>query len=347
LPTSKLSLKKLAFSEIPMENTSYTVVGLDGKEHENVNFETIKQWYSTRSLNENSLIFSPEIGKWQMLKRVFDLSDFQVENSSWQKPNTQKNTVNQGQTYTNQVFQPANPSTVTIIRQPKDASEMSVIRILAKVAGVVILLFSIGSGLVGVILKNRVGDFATINQRLTPKQEALLAEVKKHEIPEKHFVDQGTGVTVTLPNNWRRLNLQNPYFTSEDARLIGFDEMLNKGMMLEVTTAAEDIDRGKLVNQVVPLLESVLREQSTNYKTLVATGYPMKGLLATKITFERLPVKSPNPFNPDSEPKLTTGTMIVAVKNRNIYILQFWCGKDSFSAAAPEFTNIENSFSIP
>ncbi len=57
----------------------YSVVGLDGKERNNVNLDTIKEWYFKREINESSLIFSSEIGKWQMLKRVLNLDEFKAE----------------------------------------------------------------------------------------------------------------------------------------------------------------------------------------------------------------------------------------------------------------------------
>jgi hypothetical protein len=326
-----------------MENTLYTVLGLDGKEHENVKLETIKQWYSTRSLNESSLIFSPELGKWQMLKRVFDLSEFHVENTSWQAPNASTSFTNQTQFQTNYPYQTANFSASTI----KNAGKSSVANTLMKVVGAVFLLFIVAAGLVGIVFRNRIGDVVLNNLTKPQKQKALLADVKKHELPDKRFVDEATGTTVTLPNNWRRLTLDNPYFTTEDARLIGFDEKLNKGIMLEIMSSPEDIDRAKMSDKVVPLLEDLFRKESKEYKTISSYSLPMKGILATKVTFERIPVQKPNPFIPDSEPRLVTTTVIVAAKNRKIYILQMWCGKNDVADATPEFSSIENSFTIP
>ena len=56
----------------------YSVVGLDGKERTNVNLDTIKEWYFKKEINESSLIFSIEIGQWQMLKKVFNLEELKV-----------------------------------------------------------------------------------------------------------------------------------------------------------------------------------------------------------------------------------------------------------------------------
>jgi hypothetical protein len=55
---------------------TYTVVLLDGKEHQNLSLEEVKDLFFRRQINQNSLICTSENPQWQMLKRSFDVSQW-------------------------------------------------------------------------------------------------------------------------------------------------------------------------------------------------------------------------------------------------------------------------------
>ena len=59
-----------------MINAFYSAVTLDGKELQNLTIDEIKNLFFARQVNQNSLVFSTETQNWQMLKRVFDISQW-------------------------------------------------------------------------------------------------------------------------------------------------------------------------------------------------------------------------------------------------------------------------------
>ncbi len=71
-----------------MNNDLYSAVTLDGKELHNLTIDEIKDLFLARQVNQNSLVFSLETQNWQMLKRLFDISQWipaqNVEDSQYQ-----------------------------------------------------------------------------------------------------------------------------------------------------------------------------------------------------------------------------------------------------------------------
>ena len=59
-----------------MSNDFYSAVTLDGRELQNLTIDEIKNLFYARQVNQNSLVFSTETQNWQMLKRVFDVSQW-------------------------------------------------------------------------------------------------------------------------------------------------------------------------------------------------------------------------------------------------------------------------------
>jgi len=59
-----------------MSNPFYSAVTLDGKELQDLTIDEIKDLFFARQINQNSLVFSTETQNWQMLKRVFDVSQW-------------------------------------------------------------------------------------------------------------------------------------------------------------------------------------------------------------------------------------------------------------------------------
>jgi len=70
----KKNLTQLIFKV--MSNDFYSAVTLDGRELQNLTIDEIKNLFYARQVNQNSLVFSTETQNWQMLKRVFDVSQW-------------------------------------------------------------------------------------------------------------------------------------------------------------------------------------------------------------------------------------------------------------------------------
>jgi hypothetical protein len=60
-------------------NTTYSVITLDGQEHKDIDFETIKLWYVQKKLNDDSLIYSAVTTEWKLLKKIIDTSEWKRE----------------------------------------------------------------------------------------------------------------------------------------------------------------------------------------------------------------------------------------------------------------------------
>ncbi len=90
----------------------YSVVLLDGKELHCLSLEEVQDLFFRRQLNQNSLVCSAEDGKWQMLRRAFDLTQWIPSGASPQQSpfQAQTNPFQQtGQTVQTNPFQaPAN-----------------------------------------------------------------------------------------------------------------------------------------------------------------------------------------------------------------------------------------------
>jgi hypothetical protein len=494
-----------------MNNESYIVVGLDGKEHNNVQFETIKEWYLNRKLNGMSLVFSPQIGQWKMLKRVFDLNDFepdtnyrtppQVSNS----PQTQV-TQNYSQTPYNQNNQPLqngtmyNPSAPTqfqppVYRQPNQgyappnnyarpstyaanavnnfvelprqgfklaAIILSTNSVLWGISLFVILFFRasvsdssadkafqqmggdvakgfiklaidlyiakglwnavdeanktriwaiirtyvgsiLGLAVVGLFLaaKEPVGAVVTfgaiffyalgllvvLHGKESPSSgrvklgwfsfilfvvfsfgsmsyssalvsssaglnsnseegKKMLSDVTKYEIAGKEFVDPATQAKVVLPNGWRMLSVQNPFMTTQYARMVATDALANKGAMLEIVNFPEAIDKNAFLDKMVGITEDLLRKNSVTYRTVSASSIPFGNSIAKKIVFERIK-KADSTDKIKNSQEVFRGHIIIAADAHNAYILQMWSPKDEYDAAIPEFGMLERSFVVP
>lgn len=59
-----------------MNDNLFLAVTLDGKELNNLSERQIKELFFLRQINQNSLVCAEETRKWQMLKRVFDISQW-------------------------------------------------------------------------------------------------------------------------------------------------------------------------------------------------------------------------------------------------------------------------------
>jgi hypothetical protein len=79
-------------------SATYTVVTLDGQEHSNLDAETVKEWFLTRKLREDSFVLSSETGEWKLLRKVFDVS-------FWVSQRFGNNNVTQQQQFITQQYQ--------------------------------------------------------------------------------------------------------------------------------------------------------------------------------------------------------------------------------------------------
>lgn len=92
-----------------MNDNLFSAVTLDGKELNNLSEQRIKELFLRRQINQNSLVCAEETQKWQMLKRVFDVSQWISVESPVATPDAD-NQQNQ--------FAPPNPPNITKVSQP-------------------------------------------------------------------------------------------------------------------------------------------------------------------------------------------------------------------------------------
>ena len=340
-----------------MDTKTFKVVGLDGKEHTNIEFETIKEWYHNKLLNENSLIFSAADGQWQKLKNVFNISEFNVGRYAQPPQNFQfQQTFNQPPfNHPNPNFQPQNFQNNPQKRSP-------VLKIILGVVGVFLV---VSFGLVG------LGAYVAVN--VTPyKQSAegnekALAELKKYEIPGSEFVDQKSGAKALLPKDWRMISLDNPiiYIANQkegskelqklnlsENTMLATDKTAGKMLLLEIINFPQGIDRAKFFEESARLVENEIKNGAkpgtynklNEFSTILANG------LAKKIIFERVSnASNPNAseFGMTNANKVYKGQMVVMSNDNNAFIFQMWTEKDDYDAAVSDFAFIEKNFSMP
>lgn len=342
-----------------MDNKTYSVVGLDGKEYANISLDTMKDWYNNKLLNENSLIFSTEAGQWQKLKNVFDLAEFNIGRKAQQQqsfqyqPNFNQPPFNE-QNY-NPQFQPNQNF------HPNKPKSSSVLKIVLGVLGVIVVGFFGFAGIGGSIVRN-------VKQNVQAKNnEKALAELKKYEIPGGEFIDQKSGAKAQLPKDWRMISPDNPIIYIADQKessdelkklnltentMLATDKSGGKMVLLEVINFPNGIDRAKFFEESAKLVESEIvksakpgtYKQVANFSTVLGNG------LAKKIVFEKVSSIS----NPNSEKygmvetnRVYKGQMIVMANSDNAFIFQMWTDKNDYDAALADFAFIEEHFSMP
>lgn len=339
-----------------MNEKEYTVVGLDGTEYPNINFEIIKEWYKNRIINDESLVLSPETGEWKMLKKVFDINELnpmrivQSPPQSFTQPQFQQQTSS-----FNQQFPPHQNYS-----SPKPKS--SALKI---ILGIILAIVLIGGGLIGF----SAYFFGKIAKIQTSKQtnEKLLTELKQYEIPGNEYVDEKSGAKTTLPKDWRMLKPDNPLImihnkkeSEQEMKRLGLsestmlatDKLANSVLLQEVVNFPENIDRTRFFNESVGLVETEIINQSkpNTYKKLAEFSIVISNGLGKKIIFERVT----NFINPNAEQfgivdtdGVSKGQIIVMSNSKNAFIFQMWTEKENYEAAVADFDFIEKNFSMP
>src|SRR5215204_3221446 len=103
----------------------YSVVLLDGKELHCLSLEEVQDLFFKRQLNQDSLVCNAEVGKWQMLRRTFDLTQW-LPSAAPQVGIVQNNSQTQNNPFaqTNQPIQ-SNPFQPPVNHFPPPVSELT------------------------------------------------------------------------------------------------------------------------------------------------------------------------------------------------------------------------------
>lgn len=312
-----------------MKDQIYNVVGLDGREYENIEYDLIREWYAARLINENSLVFSPSIGKWKKIIDVFNLAELnaarnllqQQKVSDHRQSNERENFNDQNfnnqnfnnQNFNNQQFyeSPYNfdrpmppPGQNFYGNQPKSSSGW---KIALGVVGAVVVIFG---GLIstGAYFAGKIARTQTVVKSSDGERDRFFAELKNYEIPGSEYVDEKSGAKVVLPKNWIMLKPDNPLIMIHNSKesdeelekdglsgstMLATDKLANRILLAEVIHFPNRIDNVRFFNQSLALVEKEISSQSEpgSYKRILETTVPFGGNMAKKIIFERLNTK--------------------------------------------------------
>lgn len=355
-----------------MNHKTYKIVGLDGREYENIEYRALVEWYAAKFIKEESLIFDPEIGEWKKLANVFNLAEFNAARNF----RAQQNAANQQTFYHQQSFNDSanynyQHSYASSFAPPENFNQShpkssSGVKIAIGAIIAVILVFggmlAVLTYLYGEIVRTQVSKKGS-----EAKREEFLGELKKYEIPGKEYVDGKSGAKILLPQDWRRLRDENPFLliynrSESDAelqkegisetRMLATDELANKVLLAEIINFPQPIDNSAFFNQSTKLIEQELVNQSKpgSYKRINELTIPLKNGLARKIVFERVSkIKNTKmeEFGLDNSDVPLKGQIIVLSKDYHAVVLQMWTRQDYFDEAIADFDFIETNFSMP
>jgi hypothetical protein len=357
-----------------MKDQTYNIVGLDGQEYENVEYDLIREWYAARLINEESLVFSQQHGQWKKIMNVFPLADFNEARRSLQEqnvanyafPENERNLnsdwyVNESpQSFNNRPFQPNG----NFDRKPPRSS--SAWKTVLVIFGVVILGFG-GLASVGAYFLGKVSRTQAINKASEAGKEKFFAELKNYEIPGDEFVDEQSGAKIKLPKGWRMLKPDNPLMPIHnldesnadlekdgitDTTMMATDKLANQVLLAEVVHFPDRLDNVQFFDQGVGLVEREIQKQSVvgTYKRILETTIPLDNRMAKKIVYERV-TSAKNPraaefgITVDNDP--IKGQIIVLSSDYHAVILQMWTKKDIFDNAVADFDFFEKNLTIP
>lgn len=355
-----------------MKDQTYNIVGLDGQEYENVEYDLIREWYAARLVNEESLVFSPQHGQWKKLMNVFPLAEFNEARRSLQEQsaadyNFSDNNQNFSDWQSNESPQAFNrtfqPNGNFDRKPPKSSSGWKTGLV---IVGAVLLVLG---GLVGAgaYFFGKIARTQAINQASKEGKEKFFAELKNYEIPGDEFVEEKSGAKIKLPKDWRMLKTDNPILPIHnrdemDAELekdgmsgtmmMATDKMANQVLLAEVIHFPVLIDNIMFFNQGVGIVEKEIKKQSVDgtYKRILEITIPLDNRMAKKIIYERVTnLKNPKAeelgFVINNEPM--KGQIIIMSNDYQAVILQMWTKKENFDKALADFDFIEQNFSIP
>lgn len=356
-----------------MKDQTYNVVGLDGQEYENVEYDLIREWYAARLINEESLVFSQQHGQWKKFMNVFPLAEFNEARRSLQEqnvahydfPNNEQNfnshwQFNESPQTANYSFQPGE----NFNRQPPKSS--SAWKTVLVIFGVVILAFG-GLAGAGAYFFGKMARTQAGNQASEAGKEKFFAELKNYEIPGDEFVEEKSGATIKLPKEWRMLKPDNPilpiYNRDEinaelakdgmsDTTMMATDKLANQVLLTEIIHFPYRIDNIQFFNQGVGLVEQEIKKQSVDgtYKRILETTIPLDNRMAKKIIYERVTsVKNPRAeeFGIAVSDEPIKGEIIIVSNDYHAVILQMWTKKGNFDKSLADFDFIEKNFTIP
>lgn len=355
-----------------MKDQTYNVVGLDGQEYKNVEYDLIREWYAARLVNEESLIFSPAHGQWKKLMNLFPLADFNEARRGLQEQsaenyafsgngqNFSEPQFNGSPEFSNQTFQPVGNFER---RSPKSSSRWKTALIIVG-ASLFIFggIFGAGASFFGKILRTQA-----LRQKSEDAKEKFFAELKNYEIPGEEFVEEKSGAKFKLPKEWRMLKTDNPilpvYNRDElnaelekdglsETMMMATDKMANQMLLAEVIHFPNRIDNVQFFNQGVGIVENEIKKQSIDntYKRILETTIPLDNRMAKKIVYERITSRK-NPraeeFGIVAGDEPIKGQIIIVANDYQAVIMQMWTKKSNFDKAAADFDFIEKNFSIP